>query len=814
MVKIFLGILLISMLMIAGCMNTTSNTQKLITPQVTVEPPVLSTKSGLDVIVVPNPTQIQENTTSLVNPSTTLVYGIYSSNGGYVTLINSSNISSIVTVVTTEVPVITSIPTPIPTTSTIPTQIITPIITPTIQPTILPINGDLSDMQLLPRNNIFNTPIDNMTVDSHSNTWITSTFIGELRYYKDQPYNVVDNSVVPQYLKHIDLMGVSDNIPYPIPENAKLHPNDYDQVLQIYNPDTDIYYDLYHAVKSSDGLWSASVANYYDMSSNDLRLNINRPPEGEMQVKYDEVKSGSINHAIQASVSHTNDSYVWAYFHSNGEPYTDGRYPPVGQRFRLKSSVDISKLSPQARIIAQALKTYGLIVTDQHGSEMHVQINGNDDPRWDDFDLNSLSSINLKDFEAIDTSSLMIRQNSMQVKSVSVTPTPTKTPIVTLTPLPTSTVVPTINPGETFGAEASNPTGSSIGGGIGYNKMVLKSSAKYVVSTKQELLDAFKVAKPGEIVFVNGDAVIDMTGTNSNVIPAGIILASDRGQSGSQGGLIKRYRTSGIQWSQIPCFVINDNNVRITGLRFDGGETTVDQLTDQLNPPIQPLAMIAARQVYGLEVDNNEFYGFSYVAIELDNSDYWNKRSTTGDAWVHHNYIHHCQARGYGYGICLVDGHVLCEANIFDYMRHAICAEGYPSESYEYRYNHHLGHGYPIGASVCDVHAYPPGDYEDENSIAGYQYKIHHNTFDRPERPDLSDNYAIGIRAHTKNGVYIDHNIFNYNSASGLPVFLRACDINNVMFMSRNLIGYDGKAPTLVIGEAIMYNVTMPDSCG
>jgi hypothetical protein len=280
--------------------------------------------------------------------------------------------------------------------------------------------SNLSGMQLLPKDNIFNTRVDTMPVDSHSDTWIASSFIGEFRYYMVQPYNVVDNTVVPQYLTSIDLMWLSDNIPYPIPEPAQLHPTDYDQVLQIYNTDTNFNYNLYHAVRAPDGTWSASVANYYNMSSNDLRMDINRPPEGQMQIKYDEVMSGTINHAIQATISHTDDSYVWPYFRSNGEPHKDGTYPPVGQRFRLKSSVDISGFPPQAKTIAQALKTYGLIVTDQHGGTTNVEIIGNSDPRWDTSwnspGLSPLRELSLKDFEAVDTSSLMIRQDSMQAR--------------------------------------------------------------------------------------------------------------------------------------------------------------------------------------------------------------------------------------------------------------------------------------------------------------------------------------------------------------------------------------------------------------
>jgi hypothetical protein len=278
-------------------------------------------------------------------------------------------------------------------------------------------SGDLSSMCLLPNSNYFNTPVDTLPVDSHSAKWIETDFNGEFRWYADQPYNVVRSSTLtPQYLSHIDLQSVSDNIQYPIPASPKLHPSDYDQVLQIYDIDTNFYYNMYHAVRETDGSWTASVANYYDMSSNTLRTNIGRPPEGEMQVKYDEVAAGEVRHAIQVVLAHTDDSYVWPYFRSNGEPYNDLTYPPVGQRFRLKSSVDISGLPTQARVIAQALKTYGMVVTDQHGSEIHVQIIGNADDRWDSSLWDDLNSLNPKDFEAVDCSSWMLSDDSMQVR--------------------------------------------------------------------------------------------------------------------------------------------------------------------------------------------------------------------------------------------------------------------------------------------------------------------------------------------------------------------------------------------------------------
>ena len=77
---------------------------------------------------------------------------------------------------------------------------------------------------------------------------------------------------------------------------------------------------------------------------------------------------------------------------------------------------------------------------------------------------------------------------------------------------------------------------------------------KYVVSTKAELLTALKSAKAGETVFVRGTAVIDMTGTPSVTIPAGVTLASDRGRAGSAGGLLKRTQNLNGGWEE-PMFI-------------------------------------------------------------------------------------------------------------------------------------------------------------------------------------------------------------------------------------------------------------------
>ena len=71
--------------------------------------------------------------------------------------------------------------------------------------------------------------------------------------------------------------------------------------------------------------------------------------------------SGEINHAIRFTVQHTRNSYLWPARHQ-ASTSTNLAYPPMGQRFRLKASYNISGFPAQIQVILRAMKKYGLIV--------------------------------------------------------------------------------------------------------------------------------------------------------------------------------------------------------------------------------------------------------------------------------------------------------------------------------------------------------------------------------------------------------------------------------------------------------------------
>ena len=109
-----------------------------------------------------------------------------------------------------------------------------------------------------------------------------------------------------------------------------------------------------------------------------------------------------IRHALRFTVEHTRKAYVYPARHYASSS-TDPSLPPMGLRVRLKASVDISHLPRQARMVAQAMKTYGMILAD-NGSNWYVS--GAPSPKWSNDQLHALGALHGSDFEVVDSSSL------------------------------------------------------------------------------------------------------------------------------------------------------------------------------------------------------------------------------------------------------------------------------------------------------------------------------------------------------------------------------------------------------------------------
>ncbi len=127
-------------------------------------------------------------------------------------------------------------------------------------------------------------------------------------------------------------------------------------------------------------------------------------------VRYDEVESGSITHAIRMTAETTDTSYLWPARHEAGAR-SDPNLPPRGARFRLKASFDISGFSPQARVVLRAMQQYGLILAD-NGSNWYF--GGTADPSWPQSLVDELKQVPAERFEAVDESSLMVNPDQVR----------------------------------------------------------------------------------------------------------------------------------------------------------------------------------------------------------------------------------------------------------------------------------------------------------------------------------------------------------------------------------------------------------------
>ena len=88
---------------------------------------------------------------------------------------------------------------------------------------------------------------------------------------------------------------------------------------------------------------------------------------------------------------------------------------PVGTRLRLKGTFDLSRFTGQARVIVEALRVHGLMITDTCSAPLAFG-GENAATGWDDGNLRTLDELRVGDFEVVDASPMMISEDSWQVR--------------------------------------------------------------------------------------------------------------------------------------------------------------------------------------------------------------------------------------------------------------------------------------------------------------------------------------------------------------------------------------------------------------
>ena len=292
-------------------------------------------------------------------------------------------------------------------------------ITPFVQNAVPAVGG----CQIFPQNNYWNTPVNALPVHSLSAAWINS--IGATRgFHMDFgsgtwnggpigiPFNIVSGSQTPQHTVDFYYPGESDSGPYPIPLNPAIEYGSDHHILSIDTEGCKLY-EIYDAWQNS-GNWFAGSGAIWDLNSNALRsdgwtsADAAGLPIFPGLVRYEEIVAGEITHALRFTTDCTANYYVWPARHV--AQYGSCATPvPFGARFRLKANYDISGFSPQAQIILQAMKTYGIVLAD-NGSPWFVS--GAPNENWNNDMLHELDIVTGNNFEAVNTAVLMVDVNS------------------------------------------------------------------------------------------------------------------------------------------------------------------------------------------------------------------------------------------------------------------------------------------------------------------------------------------------------------------------------------------------------------------
>jgi hypothetical protein len=289
-------------------------------------------------------------------------------------------------------------------------------------------NASLNGFIPFPATNVWNTDISATPVDANSDAITSAPGFTGLHLHHDFssiaggnygiPYLVVDSSSTPLVpINVVSYAGESDVASAPIPSTAIIEgapadctggPGNYqgDAHLLVLDRNACVLYETFNTTRCN-GSWSSDSETIWDMQNYEQRpwswtsADAAGLPIFPGLVRYDEIASGAINHAIRFTMKQTKLDNNGGYFvspatHASGNLW--GSKNIMGMRIRLKAGFDISGYSAANQVILTAMKKYGMILADNGGSFF---FQGVPDTRWNDDDLMNLDLIQSSNFEVL-----------------------------------------------------------------------------------------------------------------------------------------------------------------------------------------------------------------------------------------------------------------------------------------------------------------------------------------------------------------------------------------------------------------------------
>jgi hypothetical protein len=227
------------------------------------------------------------------------------------------------------------------------------------------------------------------------------------------------------------------------------------------------------------------------------------------------------------------------------------------------------------------------------------------------------------------------------------------------------------------------------------------------------------VSTPNAVVSVRSDVNLDLSGEQTMLVAPGVELFGQRDAAHPSG---PRLFTTTFQKVMLGVGSddsdLQSDNVRITGIRFDGGESS--DPCDSAGPKKPDSDAVDVFSSQNVEVDHNEFYHWTGTAVQVRDARNHINRDNSDTVSIHDNWMHDNQhpttcdltdfsGHGGGYGVSVNDsGYAKIEHNVFDSNRHAVAANG------------HAGDGYNLVGNLF----LRPGVDSRHGPVTGYNHQI------------------------------------------------------------------------------------------
>jgi hypothetical protein len=285
---------------------------------------------------------------------------------------------------------------------------------------------------LFPADSYWHADVSHLPLHPKSALWLLTSGAATLKLHPDLgwsggtaapygiPYAAVDatHQKVPVTFTYPD---ESDPGPYPLGPDTPIEGGQDalgDRHALVVDRDACVLYETYDTHYDPAGSHAGSGAVW------DLRSNALRPRDWTSAdaaglpvlpglLRLDEVRAGTVDHAIRFTLSKTDRSWVWPARHQAGVP-SNGVLPPMGAWFRLSAAYDTSGFSRDTRVVLDAMKKHGMVLAD-NGSDWFF--GGAASTEWPDALISELKTVPASAFEAVDTTPLVVDPDSGQARA-------------------------------------------------------------------------------------------------------------------------------------------------------------------------------------------------------------------------------------------------------------------------------------------------------------------------------------------------------------------------------------------------------------